>query len=494
MANLVCRKCGRELHNTFDLCPACRAEQERQEDHQKRQTHALEMAAVAQEQAAFEQMREIDDRSDRASKKEQEKEERDKKRHQLAAVNAIITAADTIVGQTEGVPADRGVQLDTLAKLANLFPSVWEGWHLADTLVPHRAEVAYARHRASVAPLLAAVLAARADFPISPDRLLRTLATSFLFKDFGVIRRVQRDLPSRLAPIRQRARDVVAVIKEKEAAIRKLKAEWQDLDWSRMTSLFSAMKGRTKAVVESEIGALDSDIVKEKQVIARLEDEAKQAKRAFELSHGDPAMRSILEAIGDEVALLEAVPTVTDAEPQIEIGQPSFAPLPEADGAEPEQVEVEPWEVARRWASRHQHVVFWLLVGLTFPLGLIAMLGVAASGEPLAAVVALPFAFLPLVLMGFAVEKTKRFIEYRRLVVGKWLAKRPEGEWRLQFTDDGTLILNDALVARYVLYGNLELAASDQVRAILGERIVSLSEGELVVTVNGSVCRFTRAA
>lgn len=259
------------MHNTFDLCPACRAEQKRLEEDRKRQTHALEMAAVAQEQAAFEQMRVIDKRRDRASKKEQKKEEREKKRHQLAAVNAIITSADTIAGQTEVVPADRGVQLDTLAKLANLFPSAWEGWHLADTLVPHRAEVAYARHRASVAPLLAAVLAARADFPISPDRLLRTLATSFMFKDFGVIRRVQRDLPSRLAPIRQRARDVVAVIKEKEAAIRKLKAEWQELDWSRMTSLFSAMKGRTKAVIESEIGTLDADIVKEKQVIARLE-------------------------------------------------------------------------------------------------------------------------------------------------------------------------------------------------------------------------------
>lgn len=238
---------------------------------------------------------------------------------------------------------------------------------------------------------------------------------------------------------------------------------------------------------------MDSDIVKEKQVIARLEEEAKQAKHAFELSHGDPAMRSILEVIGGEVALLEAVPAVTDAEPQIEIGQPSFAPLPEADGTGPEQVEVEPWEVARRWASRNQHVVFWLLVGLTFPLGLIAMLGVAASGEPLAAVVALPFAFLPLVLMGFAVEKTKKLVEFRRLLVGKWEAKRADGVWQLQFTDDGKVLVNDTLTADYKLFVNLHLTLSAQsVRDVMEERVVSLDEKELIVHMNGVVCRFTR--
>jgi hypothetical protein len=154
----------------------------------------------------------------------------------------------------------------------------------------------------------------------------------------------------------------------------------------------------------------------------------------------------------------------------------------------------EPWEVARRWASRHQHVVFWLLVGLTFPLEVFCLVGVAASGTPLVAVVAVPVAFLPLIFMGFAVERTKKVIELRRLIVGKWRARSPEGEWWLQFTDNGTLIVNDMLTAGYVLCGNLELVVSSaEVRTILGERVVSLGESELILTLDGVVCRFTRA-
>lgn len=382
-----CRKCGTELgwFNTGaagDLCKTCQGEK----DEERRHRHEVEIALEDQAAAARAAEGEIKDRRERAKKKEQAKEEREKKRQQLETVNAIIAFAETIAKELEAVPADRGVQLDTLAKLANFFPSTWEGWFLADSLIPHRAEIAYARHRASVVPLLEAVLEARAEFPTSPNRLLRTLATSFLLKDFDAIRSVQRDLPARLEPIRQLARDVVALIKEKEAAKRKLKSEWQELDWSRMTSFFSAMKGRTKAVVESEMTSLDEDIVKDKQVIAGLEEEAKRARRAFEMLRGDPAMRAILEAIDGEVALLEAIPTATTTatatKPKDEIGQPSFAALPEADGTAPEHVEVEPWEVARRWAARHRHVVYWLLVGVTFPIGLIVFVGVAATGQP----------------------------------------------------------------------------------------------------------------
>jgi hypothetical protein len=153
----------------------------------------------------------------------------------------------------------------------------------------------------------------------------------------------------------------------------------------------------------------------------------------------------------------------------------------------------EPWEIAWRWASRHPHVVSWLLVGLTFPLGPLCLVGVAASGTPLTAVVAVPVAFLPLVMMGFATERTKKLVELRRRIVGRWVARRPDGEWWLQFTEDGALILNDALTAGYVLYGNLELVvSSEEVRAVLGERVVSLGEGELVLHVGGAVRRFAR--
>jgi hypothetical protein len=421
---------------------------------------------------------------ERDRKKSEEMELAEKR---LEYVSRLIAAADSLLDELTAVPDDAGAKLDFIARLANFFPKSWEEWLVAEGVVPHRVEVAYARHRAMVIPLLEVVLADRAEFPTSPDRLLRTLATSFLLKDFDVIRRIQRDLPARLEPIRQQAREAMARIKEMQATKWKLEQERKEL------GIFSAMRGRTKAVIESEIEALDGDIVKEKQVVARLKEEAKQAKWAFELSRGDPAMRSILEAIGDEVALLEAAPTVTDAEPQIESGQPSFAPLPEADGTEPDQVEVEPWEVARRWASRHRHVVYWLSVALTFPLGLIAMLGVAASGEPLAAVCALPFAFLPLVFFGLATERTTKLAELRRLIVGKWQAKRADGVWQLEFTEEGKVLVNDTLTADYTLFVNLDLALSTpSVRDLMDEKVVSLDEKELIVHLNGAVCRFTR--
>lgn len=158
-----------------------------------------------------------------------------------------------------------------------------------------------------------------------------------------------------------------------------------------------------------------------------------------------------------------------------------------------EQDEEELWQVAMRWASHHQHVVLWLLVGLTFPLGPLCLVGVAACETPLAAVVAVPFAFLPLVLMGFAIERTKKLIDQRRRIVGKWVGRRPDGEWRVQFTDDGALILNDALTARYALHDNLELVvSSEEVRAVLGGQVVCLGENEIVLTLTGSVCRLTR--
>ncbi|MCY7300519.1 MAG: hypothetical protein LH616_15070, partial [Ilumatobacteraceae bacterium] len=408
-------------------------------------------------------------------------------------VNGIIAAADTIDNETEAVPADRGVQLDFLAKLANLFPATWEVWLFADSLVPHRVEVAYARHRACVVPLLEAVLEARDEFPTSPDRLLRTLATSFLLKDFDAMRRAQRDLPARLEPIRQQAREVKERFHELEATKRKLQSELREVSNSRLSSFFSSMKGRTRDVIESELREIDEKISTEKQTFAQLEHDCPNTAKLFAISRGDPAVRAILEAIDGEGALLDAVPTATATKPKDEIGQPSFAALPEADGTAPEHVEVEPWEVARRWAARHRHVVYWLLIGVTFPIGLIVFVGVAATGQPLAAVCGLPFAFLPLVFFGLAIERTKKLAELRRLIVGRWQAKRADGVWQLQFTDDGKVLVNDALTADYKLFGNLDLTLSAQnVLDVMEEWVVSLDEKELIVHMNGAVCRFTR--
>jgi hypothetical protein len=337
MAELVCRKCGRELHNTFDLCPACRAEQERLDEDRKRQTAALE--AIAREE------------EDRRRKRVR----RDNERH-AAEVRRAGACATCEGGRSCPVCGGSGKVIGS---------------------------------------------------PKTVGGKVKGVLAALLWHTTGIDRT--------------------------------LDAAGDD------PCTFCGASGRCPTCGENAAKPMPSTTA-------------------------------------------EVVSAPGSSSPQ------PLAPVPESDLQPDEREEVEPWEVARRWASRNQHVVFWLSVGLTFPLGLIAMLGVAASGEPLAAVVALPFAFLPLVLMGFAVERTKKLVEFRRLVVGKWQVKRPEGEWRLQFTDDGTLILNDAMVARYVLYGNLELAASDQVRAVLGERIVSLSEGELVVMVNGSMCRFTRTA
>lgn len=133
------------------------------------------------------------------------------------------------------------------------------------------------------------------------------------------------------------------------------------------------------------------------------------------------------------------------------------------------------------------------LVGVTFPIGLIVFVAVAATGQPLAAVCGVPFAFLPLVFFGLAIERTKKLAELRRLIVGKWQAKRADGVWQLQFTDDGKVLINDALTADYKLFGNLDLTLSAQnVRDVMEERVVSLDEKELIVHMNGAVCRFTR--
>lgn len=154
----------------------------------------------------------------------------------------------------------------------------------------------------------------------------------------------------------------------------------------------------------------------------------------------------------------------------------------------------ENWQISRKWAARHQHVVFWLLVAVTFAVELFCLAGVAESGMPFAAVLALPFAFLPLAFFWLAIDRTKRVMQLRRLIVGKWRAERADGVWQIQFTTDGKLLLNDALTADYALYANLDLGiSSEQVRDVLEERVVILEEDELVVVVNGSVCRFSRA-
>jgi hypothetical protein len=55
------------------------------------------------------------------------------------------------------------------------------------------------------------------------------------------------------------------------------------------------------------------------------------------------------------------------------------------------------------------------------------------------------------------------------------------------------MLLNDALVTDFALFANYDLVvSSDQVRAVLGDRVVSLGEDELVPLLDGSVCRFTR--
>jgi hypothetical protein len=473
-----CRKCKTELgwFNTGkagDLCKACQGEKDEERSHRLE----VEEAMYAQASAARAAEAEIEDRRKLAK----ERAAIEKKQQQIDIVHNIIAAADTIDDETEAVPADRGVQLDFLAKLANLFPATWDVWLFADSLVPHRVEVAYARHRACVVPLLEAVLEARDEFPTSPDRLLRTLATSFLLKDFDAMRRAQRDLPARLEPIRQHAREVKKRVHELEATQRKLQSELREVSNSRVSSFFSTMKGRTRDVIESELRVIDETISTEKQAFAQLEQDCPNTAKVFAISRGDPAMRAILEAIDGEAALLEAVPTATSTatstKPKDEIGQPSFAPLPEAHDTAPEHVEVEPWEVARRWASRHRHVVDWLLIAVTFP----------------AATLALPLAFLPLLLLGLAIERTKKFMELRRLIVGRWQTKRADGVWQLQFTDDGKVLVNDTLTADYKLFVNLDLTLSAQsVRDVMEERVVSLDEKELIVHMNGAVCRFTR--
>ncbi len=155
----------------------------------------------------------------------------------------------------------------------------------------------------------------------------------------------------------------------------------------------------------------------------------------------------------------------------------------------------EPWQIARLWAARHPHIVYWLLVGITFGVELFVSVGVAESESPFASVLALPLAFLPLAFFWLAIDRTKRVMQLRRLIVGKWRAERADGVWQIQFTRDGKLLLNDALTADYSLYANLDLAiSSEQVRDVLEERVFIIEEDELVVVVNGSVCRFSRAA
>ena len=79
----ICRKCGSEL-SIFqsDLCSACRTEQDRQEDHQKRQTHALEMAASVQRDVAFEAMDRQRKWDEKIKKDQQAMEEQEKRRQQ----------------------------------------------------------------------------------------------------------------------------------------------------------------------------------------------------------------------------------------------------------------------------------------------------------------------------------------------------------------------------------------------------------------------------
>ena len=155
----------------------------------------------------------------------------------------------------------------------------------------------------------------------------------------------------------------------------------------------------------------------------------------------------------------------------------------------------EPWQIALLLAARHRHIVYWLLVGITFAVELFVSVGVAESGSPFATVLALPLAFLPLAFFWLAIDRTKRIMELRRLIVGKWRAERADGVWQIQFTRDGKLLLSESLTADYALFANLDLAiSSEQVRDVLQERVVILEEDELVVVVNGSVCRFSRAA
>lgn len=171
--------------------------------------------------------------------------------------------------------------------------------------------------------------------------------------------------------------------------------------------------------------------------------------------------------------------------------RPPRLPLPEPPANPDEEPDdTEPWQIAWLLASRHPYIVYWLLVGITFAVELFVSVGVAESESHFAAVLALPLAFLPLVFFWLAIDRTKRFMELRRLLVGRW---RADGVWQIQFTRDGKLLLNDSLTADYALYANLDLGiSSEQVQAVLGERIVSLGENELVLTVGGSVCRFNR--
>ena len=153
----------------------------------------------------------------------------------------------------------------------------------------------------------------------------------------------------------------------------------------------------------------------------------------------------------------------------------------------------EPWQIARLLASRHPHIVYWLLVGITFAVEMVCLAGFTESESPFAAVLALPLALLPLVFFGLAIDGTKRIMELRRLIVGKWRPERSDGVWQIQFTADGKVLFNDALTADYALFANLDLAiSSEQVREVLEERVVSLDEKELIVHINGSVCRFSR--
>ncbi len=169
-------------------------------------------------------------------------------------------------------------------------------------------------------------------------------------------------------------------------------------------------------------------------------------------------------------------------------------PEPRSSSDEPAE-DREPWQIAWLLAARHPHIVYWLLVGITFAVEMVCLAGFAEVGSSFAAVLALPLAFLPPVFFGLAIDGTKRIMELRRLIVGKWRAERANGVWQIQFTRDGKLLLNDALTAEYILFANLDLAiSSEQVRAVLEERVVILEEDEMVVAVKGSVCRFSRTS
>jgi len=283
-----CRKCGTELgwFNTGaagDLCKACQGEKDEERSHRFR----VEMAAI--ESMSRERAWEEKVERDQKAFKDQEREEQRRE-----YVTRTIAAADSLLDEMDAVPDDAGARLDFIARLAAFFPKSWEEWLVADGVVPHRVEVAYARHRAVVVPLLEAAVAARTEFPTSPDRLLRTLATSFLLKDFDAIRSVQRDLPTRLEPIRQRARDVAERIKALTAEKQAKNREISEKRNSFILGTFSALKGRTEVVIEAEIQELDEDILKEKQVIAGINEEAQRAKLTFECARGDSALRSIL--------------------------------------------------------------------------------------------------------------------------------------------------------------------------------------------------------